>query len=244
MVNFADQNVIITGGATSLGFQLAQKLAALGAKVTICGRRAERLNQAVQVCPALNAVCLNIQDSHSNKLLFNEATRFGGGPVSLLINNAGFLAKNETDDTIEQMFATNSTAPIELTKRFINQCQAQSMVVQISSLAGSVPIKALKAYGESKKQLMDETIKLRAEAINKGCTLSIVHTPGFESSMSEHLNVKKIDIDEVAEAILAGIKARQEDIYPSTESKIAVSGMKYMPKLTTFIANRRYNKPI
>ena len=46
MLNINDMSVIITGGCSGLGYGMAKKYSSQGAKVTICGRRENKVKEA------------------------------------------------------------------------------------------------------------------------------------------------------------------------------------------------------
>ncbi len=47
MDNLDKKSILITGGATGLGFAMAKRFSEKGAFVTICGRRKEKIDEAV-----------------------------------------------------------------------------------------------------------------------------------------------------------------------------------------------------
>ena len=105
-MSFQDKVVIITGGGTGIGKEIARRFLAQGATVVINGRRAEVLKQSVaELDPAgtrLAFVAGDIGQSQTAARLTQTAVeRFGG--VDVLINNAGifkptpFLAHSEAD---------------------------------------------------------------------------------------------------------------------------------------------------
>ena len=46
MLKIKDMSIIVTGGCSGLGFGMAKKFSKAGAKVTICGRRREKVKKA------------------------------------------------------------------------------------------------------------------------------------------------------------------------------------------------------
>lgn len=53
-MNVGGNTVLITGGATGIGFALAEKFVSAGSVVIVCGRRRSRLQAAKQKLPALH----------------------------------------------------------------------------------------------------------------------------------------------------------------------------------------------
>lgn len=92
MKSFKDNTVVITGGATGIGFGLAKRFGAEGAKIVIGEPRQNRLDEAVTALRALGvdaaALAMDVTDPDSVEALADFAWRTYGG-VHVLINNAG-----------------------------------------------------------------------------------------------------------------------------------------------------------
>jgi len=83
---------IVTGGNAGIGLGLAEGLAQAGAKVMICGRRAEANSAAVARLKATGAEIASIEvdvTSHDDLHRLFNMTRKALGPVDILVNNAG-----------------------------------------------------------------------------------------------------------------------------------------------------------
>ena len=95
----AGSHIVVTGGGTGLGLAMAKRFAQLGAKVTINGRREEKLAAAVAEIEAdggtANGVVCNVRDPESVEAFFNSAEE-AQGEVTGLVNNA---AANFLSDT-------------------------------------------------------------------------------------------------------------------------------------------------
>jgi NAD(P)-dependent dehydrogenase (short-subunit alcohol dehydrogenase family) len=95
-----DRHVAVTGGGTGLGREMALRFAALGARVTVCGRRPEPLEQTVGEIRAAGGraegVACNVREAESVEAFVAEAEA-RQGDVSALVNNAAgnFLAPTD-----------------------------------------------------------------------------------------------------------------------------------------------------
>lgn len=96
----AGKRILVTGGGTGLGAAMAGRFAALGARVVVCGRRREVLEEAaarwraetgaeveVQVC--------DVRDGDAVEALMERI--WARGPLDVLVNNAAasFVARTE-----------------------------------------------------------------------------------------------------------------------------------------------------
>lgn len=89
---FSGDVAIVTGGGTGIGLVVARELGGLGAKIAICGRRMEPLQQASESLRKegieVFASTCDIRDYEAVKA-FAEQAKETLGPVSVLVNNAG-----------------------------------------------------------------------------------------------------------------------------------------------------------
>jgi NAD(P)-dependent dehydrogenase (short-subunit alcohol dehydrogenase family) len=95
-----DKIVLITGGGSGLGLSMAKRFAALGARVAITGRNAERLEEAASEIDSTGERVLthagDVRDfAQVEQLVAAVEQRFG--PIGVLVNNAAgnFLAPTE-----------------------------------------------------------------------------------------------------------------------------------------------------
>lgn len=89
---FRDRVIVVTGGATGIGLACVRAFLELGAKVAICGRRAEKLEIAREALAseghAIHATVCDIRDPESVEA-FVRGVVDAIGPIDALINNAG-----------------------------------------------------------------------------------------------------------------------------------------------------------
>src|SRR5690349_21201160 len=94
-VSFRGQVVLITGGSRGLGFALAQEFAARGARLAICSRDREVLQEAESKLRSMGAQVLAVPCDVANQneitqLVHQVKERFGR--IDVLVNNAGTIA--------------------------------------------------------------------------------------------------------------------------------------------------------
>ena len=80
--------MLITGGGSGIGASLARRLAKAGARVTISGRRKDKITAvAREIGPNCHAVAGDVSDEGDRRRMIDEAVAHGGG-LQALINNA------------------------------------------------------------------------------------------------------------------------------------------------------------
>ena len=124
-----NKTVIVTGGGTGLGKSMAKQFGLLGAKLSICGRRKEVIDAAVQELKETEAEVLGVQcDVRSGEdvqRMINE-TVSTLGPVNVLLNNAAGNFISPTERLSENAFRT--IVDIVLTGTFNCSMAAQKVM--------------------------------------------------------------------------------------------------------------------
>ena len=87
-MNMKANTILITGGATGIGFALARQLSERGNNVIICGRRKEALLKAQAEVPALVTRVCDIANTESRQAMV-AWLKTSHPKLNVIINNAG-----------------------------------------------------------------------------------------------------------------------------------------------------------
>ena len=97
---FKGKKILITGGGTGLGREMAQRLLILGAEIAICGRRKGLCDETAEALMkahggVVKAYGVDIRDAPAVEAMIDEI--FRDGPLTSLVNNAAgnFIARTE-----------------------------------------------------------------------------------------------------------------------------------------------------
>jgi all-trans-retinol dehydrogenase (NAD+) len=169
MSEVAGQHAVITGGASGIGRLMAQQLAARGARVTIWDINEAALDRVVTELgrDARGVVC-DVADRAQVYARAAETTA-AGGPVDILINNAGIVSGNDfldlPDAKIEATFDINVLALFWTCKAFLPAMieRNRGHVVTIASASGLIGVARLADYSASKWAAVGFDESLRAE---------------------------------------------------------------------------------
>ena len=93
--------IAITGGGSGMGRAMAIDLGSRGAKIAICGRRPEPLEETVELVKAAGGECAHFQcdvrDPEQIDAFFAGATSTFGAPDTLVNNAAGNFVADAID---------------------------------------------------------------------------------------------------------------------------------------------------
>lgn len=153
---------VITGGGSGIGRGIAQALAALGVKVVLCGRRAEKLAQTAALVEQAGGAALAVPadvsiDKDAQRVIDTALKTYLG--LDILINNAGVGngAQVHTMDPEEwdHIMAVNLRGPFLMTHFALPHMRSQrsGQIINISSESGLEYYPGDAAYGTSKHAL-------------------------------------------------------------------------------------------
>jgi uncharacterized oxidoreductase len=161
-------SVLVTGGATGIGFALARDLVAAGNTVAICGRRQGALAAAKKQVPELlTKVCDVARPASRQALVRWIGQRLPA--LNILVNNAGiqrpidFLRGSEDLSLADDEIAINLAAPVHLIGLLLPRLLKQPVaaIVNVSSGLGFTPLAAVPVYSATKAAIHALTLSLR-----------------------------------------------------------------------------------
>ncbi len=190
------QVAFVTGGATGIGFSIAEALSARGASVAIFARNRARAERAAEALRAAGGEAASFETdvsrSESVEGAFGEAVgRFGR--VDILVNNAGVardgVLLRMSDEQWQQVIETNLGGAFRCARAVArNMMKARyGRIVSISSVVGLMGNPGQANYAASKAGLLGFTKALARELASRGITVNAV-CPGFiETDMTAAL---------------------------------------------------------
>jgi uncharacterized oxidoreductase len=162
--------ILITGGATGIGFGLAEVLLNADNTVLICGRRQAKLEEAKKKLPGLHIHQCDVTLKDGCESLYNWVKNQYPG-FNILINNAGVSGLIDFMKGVPEAFKsedeidTNLKAPVLLSGYFIPLLFKQKLaaIINISSGLAFVPLASSPLYGATKAALHSFSLALRIQ---------------------------------------------------------------------------------
>ncbi|MGB7320763.1 MAG: SDR family oxidoreductase [Albidovulum sp.] len=169
--------VLITGGGTGTGADLARGFARAGASVIIAGRRAEPLAMVAKGYEGIRAIPADVTDEASVAALFEAA-----GPVDIVIANAGAAVSAPLHRTsladFQAMLAVNLTGVFLTFRAGLAQMGPGGRLIAVASVAGLKGMAYTSAYTAAKHGVVGLVRSVALEVAKKGITANAI-CPGF-----------------------------------------------------------------
>jgi uncharacterized oxidoreductase len=166
--------ILITGGGSGIGRELALRFSELGNTVIVAARRKEALEETIAGRDGMHAVTLDVEDPVAIAA-FAERVVAEHPTLNVLINNAGIMRREDltkkTRDLrdAEEMVITNLLGPIRLTNALIDHLSARrdAAIVNVTSGLAFVPLSGTPTYNATKAALHSYTVSLRQQLKGK-----------------------------------------------------------------------------
>lgn len=194
-VHFMDKKIaVLTGGTSGIGMQTALALKSAGYTVYELSRRAQGVE-------GLNHLVADVTDEAAVKKVVDEIVA-REGKIDVLVNNAGFgisgaVEFTKTEDA-KRLFDTNFFGMVNMNRAVVPVMReaGQGRIVNISSVAGQIPIPFQTYYSAAKAATNSYTMALANELRPYGITVCAVQ-PGDIKTGFTKAREKTVDGDDV-----------------------------------------------
>jgi short-subunit dehydrogenase len=229
---------IVTGASSGIGLAVARRLAREGAAVVLGARRTDRLTDAVaQIRAAGGRAEAETSDVTSEadmaRLVARAQSAFGG--VHIMVCNAGFGYYGSVEDTppevMRRMMDVNFMGTFLGARAVLpifRQQQAGHLMI-VSSIVGQRGIAAMSGYSATKAAQVGFAESLRTEFAGTAIEVSIVFPVSTETEFRTAMHRDfghsvsglgpKQAVDDVARAMVEGIRGGRAEIYPHAASR-------------------------
>lgn len=160
--------VLVTGGTSGIGYELASQLLRLGNTVLVTGRRQDALDAVERTLPGVVAFPCDVRDPVAIDALHDRVRR-EFPRLNVLVNNAGVMNKinlhtARAEDALEEI-DTNLSGTIRMILRFLPHLKAQdrAAIVNVSSGLAFAPYPIAPVYGATKAAVHSFTQSLRVQ---------------------------------------------------------------------------------
>lgn len=218
--------IVVTGGASGIGFSIAKRLSRAGKKVIVLDINKVALKKSVEeLGTQVVGYHCDVSDEFSVEQTLDDIFR-NQGNIAVLVNNAGIsINKSLSTTTLEdwnKVMDTNLTGIFLTTKSFVKQLNDtdNGLIINIASVSGMVGMPNYLAYNVSKAGVIELTKSLAIELAPQFRVNAIC--PGYVLTSMQEKEYTPAELESCAESNPLKRLARPDEIAAMVEYLISV----------------------
>lgn len=226
--------VFVTGANRGIGRAFVEELLAAGAAKVYAGARIPSTLADLVANGDGRVVPVDLDVTKPETI---EKAATASKDVEVLINNAGIAAFEGLTSASDGVPARNEMeinyfGSLNMIRSFAPTLAANGggTIVNMSSIAGLVNIPMFASYSASKAAVHSLTQGARAELAAQGTLVVGVYPGPVDTDMGAAIPLEKTSPRAVVKAVLDGVEAGEEDIFPDPTSKQLHEGLAANPK--------------
>ena len=254
------KRALVPGASSGIGAAIARELATLGVDLVLTARRRDALEAVAATCKGVKVeiVTADLGEPDAARALWADAT--AGGPIDILINNAGFGYFRRFDEVDwardAELVQLNMTSLVALARCFVDARKAStapSYMVNIASTGAyqSVPNMALYAASKAFVRNFSEALHdehqgtpLSVTCICPGGTETAFHAASGGGDYSWLANPSTKSAEFVAHAAIRAMRRGQRTVVPGLFNKLSCLSVRFVTRrFASRIATQVLGKP-
>ena len=252
-MNMTGNTILITGGTSGIGLELARGFQKLGNVVIVTGRDEAKLAKARQAIPEVKTLRSDVGEAKEIEAL--HATIVRDFPaLNVLINNAGVMrrinlnAEGESLDTLTGEVEINLMGPIRMVAKFLPllRQKKEAAIVNVSSGLAFVPLPTSPIYCATKAALHSYTRSLRVQLKNSPVKVFELAPPATQTdlltSSSDAEDMKGVSVmplEELVRQAMRGFERDNLEIRPGQSNQL-----RFMNRVAPEFILAQLSKPV
>jgi uncharacterized oxidoreductase len=221
-----NRTILITGGTSGIGRELAKQLLERRNTLIITGRDQTKLDVTRLALPGLHTFMSDVSDPGAIAQL-QEAVLAKFPALDTLINNAGIMRNlnlNRPRDLqdVTREIDINFSGPVRMIQQFLPHLKSKkdALIVNVSSGLAFIPLPISPVYCATKAAMHSFTQSLRVQLEGTGVTVIELAPPAVETPLlrgefaDEMKGEKGMDAKVLVSKAIAGIEAGKREIRP------------------------------
>ncbi|MEQ9064888.1 MAG: SDR family NAD(P)-dependent oxidoreductase [Vicingaceae bacterium] len=237
-MNLNGNTILITGGSSGIGFEMAKQFLAAKNKVIITGRNMDKLEKSKQKLGDIKIIQSDVSNPDSIMELYDQVSKEFPA-LNVLINNAGVMFTINLQD--HSLSANDLTKEIDINVKgtiWMNNVflpllkkNKNAATVIVSSGLAFVPLPISPVYCASKAALHSYTLSLRAQLKNTDVKVFELAPPATETELLADFNeedmkgISTMTVQAMVADFLKGFSQNKYEICPGQSSQ-----MKFMSR--------------
>jgi uncharacterized oxidoreductase len=220
------KTVLITGGTSGIGLQMAWQLLQRDNTVIVTGRDRQKLDAAERMLPKIHTFESDVSDPAAIVALHDRVlAQFPD--LDVLVNNAGIMRNlNLNDDRdlndVTREIDINLSGTVRMVQQFLPQLKTRpgALIVNVSSGLAFIPLPISPVYCATKAAIHSYTQSLRIQLDGTGVTVVELAPPGTETPLfrgefaAEMEGQKGMNVELLVKQAIAGIEVGKLEIRP------------------------------
>jgi|TARA_R100000049_G_C1951440_1_gene99597 uncharacterized oxidoreductase len=208
--------ILITGGGSGIGRELAHKWHDLGNTVIVAGRTQASLDETAAGHANIHTMIVDVGDADDLARFAKKVVEVHPA-INVLVNNAGIMRfediteERELGDA-EATIATNLLGPIRLIDGLIEHLKAQenAAIINVTSGLAFVPMPRTATYSATKAAMHSYTVSLRAKLEGKVEVIELA-PPAVQTELTPGQSTREdyMPLDEFIEETMLGFTAEE-----------------------------------
>ena len=215
-MELSNNKILITGGASGIGFGLTERFIKEGNTVIICGRRDSSLKEVTDKFPSvITKVCdLSVETERTELLNWVSENH---SDLNVLVNNAGVqqwmtITDGDFFERAKTEIATNIEAPIHLTALF-STLKSLTAIINVTSGLAFVPFTKVPVYSATKAFFHSFTLSSRYLLKSKNIEVIELIPPALNTDLGgKGLHDAAQPVSEFIESVFQQLKEGKTEI--------------------------------
>ncbi|HTI93155.1 MAG TPA: SDR family NAD(P)-dependent oxidoreductase [Puia sp.] len=215
-MNTTNKTILVTGGGSGIGFQIAKLFSEKGNRVIITGRNEEKLKEAAIKLKNVNYLAADVtKEKDLDNLVTFVTSNYAG--LDILVNNAAVTtiyklgADADAFEKAKGEIETNYLSVINLTEKLLPVLgkQPEAAIVNVNAIIGLAPSIHMPTHSASKAALRSYTQVLRFTLESAGSAIKVFELmpPLVNTEFSKAIGgANGIPAEEVAQSLLKGLE--------------------------------------
>ncbi len=220
-MKLADKTVLVTGGGSGIGAEIAARFAGMGNSVIICGRDKTKLATAAARM-GVQAIQCDVADPDQCRAMVDKIAT-DHDRLDILVNCAGvmlgydFAEDPATHSKVQTEIEINAIAPLRLTHVALPQLKIspEAAVVFVSSGLAYSPYAGTPVYSGTKALIHHSAMALRHQFKKHGIKVFELLPPVTDTPMAHGANTggfKKSPVSDVVDELIKGMERDRYEI--------------------------------
>jgi hypothetical protein len=254
------RRALVTGASSGIGAAIARELAALGVDLVLTARRRDALDAVAATCKGVKVEVVTADLGQPGAALALWAAATAGGPIDILINNAGFGYFRRFDEVDwardAELIQLNMASLVALARCFVDARKASTAPAQMLNIASTgayqaVPNMALYAASKAFVRNFSEALHdehrgtpLTVTCVCPGGTDTAFHAASGGGDYSWIANASTKSPAYVAQAAVRAMLQGQRTVVPGLFNQLSTFGVRFLTRrFASKVATRVLGQP-